>query len=286
MFGKTTHDDLNAKIRKLDSKVSASQSFFGNYQPHQWNEVFDLIKDIQEDFKKGIRYPTKAERDEAWQTFFNLRDDAYRIRQEQYEEKSQQHYKEIGRYLRDAYWNKTEDEIGDVFTLGLMRTTKEQMKWKGQQLREAGSLLSKYKHEMTKDHKAEIHERIVSIRENHDVFWEQQREYQKEKQQIYEQKKQAWEEGQVRRQHAKERIEANIEKNKESLRKAEDALERQKQHRRKLQDDIASAYSDSFRERAEGWLDECNDKISDIEDSIQRLESWIQEGKDKLNSFH
>lgn len=167
-----------------------------------------------------------------------------------------------------------------------MRTTKEGMKWKGQKLREAGQLLSKHKHEMTKEHKAEIHERIVKIRENHDVFWEQYWEYQKEKQQIYEQKKQAWEEGQVRRQQAKERIAANIEKNRESLRKAEDALERQKQHRRKLEADIASAYSDSFRERAEGWLDECNNKISDIEDSIERLESWIQEGKDKLSSFH
>jgi hypothetical protein len=286
MFGKTTHEDLSAKIRKLDSKVAAAKPFFGVFLTHQGNDVFELIKEIQEDFKSGIRYPTKAERDEAWQTFFNLREDAYRIRNEQYEQKSRQHYDEIGHYLRDAYWNAFEDAIGDIITLNLMKTTKEDMKWKGQQLREAGQLLSKHKHEMTKEHKAEIHERIVKIRENHDVFWERYREYQKEKQQIYEQKKQAWEEGQARRQHAKERIQANIEKNKESLRKAEDALDRQKQHRRKLEDDIASAYSDSFRERAEGWLDECNDKITDIEDSIQRLESWIQEGRDKLNSFH
>lgn len=285
MFWETTHEDLNKKINRLESKVAASQSIFG-FQSHQWNEIFELCKEIQEDFKKKIRFPTKAERDEAWQRFFDLREDAYRLRNEQYEEKSRQRYNEIDRYLRDAYWNAIEDEIGDIFTFNLMRTTKEQMKWKGEQLREAGNLLTKYKHEMTKEHKAEIHERIVSIRENHDVFWERYKEYQQEKQQIYEQKKQAWEEGKARREQAKERIEANIEKNKESLRKAEDALERQKQHRRKLQDDISSAYSDSFRERAEGWLDECNDKISDIEDSIERLESWIQEGKDKLNSFH
>lgn len=286
MFWKTTHDDLNSKISKLDSKISASQSIFGNYLPHQWNEVFDLIKEIQEDFKKNIRYPTKAERDEAWQKFFDLRNDAYRIRREQQEEKSQRHYNEIEGYLRDAYWNGLEDEIGDMFTFGLMRTTKEDMKWKGQKLREAGNLLTKYKHEMIRDHKAEIHERIVLIRENHDVFWNRYKDYQQKKQQIYEQKKQAWEEGQVRRQNAKERIEANIEKNEESLRKAENALDRQKQHRSKLEDDISSAYSDSFRERAEGWLDECNDKISDIEDSIEKLESWIQEGRERLNSFY
>jgi hypothetical protein len=285
MFWDTTYEDLNSKISKLESKVLASQSFFG-FAPHQWNEVFELCKEIQEDFKKKIRFPTKAERDEAWQKFFELREEAYRLRNEQYKEKSQQRYNEIDSYLRDAYWNALEDEIGDVFTFGLMRTTADRMKWKGKQLREAGVLFKKYKHEMTKDHKADIHERMVSIREQHDIFWERYREYQEEKQRIYEQKKQAWEEGQARREQAKERIRANIEKNKESLHKAEDALERQKQHRRKLEDDISSAYSDSFRERAEGWLDECNDKISDIEDSIERLESWIQEGKDKLNSFH
>lgn len=95
MFGKMTHDDLNAKIRKLDSKVSSSRSIFGSFMPHQWDDVFELIKEIQEDFKKGIRYPTKAERDEAWQTFFNLREDAHRLRREQYQEKSQQHYTKL-----------------------------------------------------------------------------------------------------------------------------------------------------------------------------------------------
>ena len=285
MFWKTTHEDLNAKIRKLDSRISSAKSFFG-HQPYQWNETFELIKEIQEDFKKKIHYPTKAERDEAWQTFFDLREEAYQLKRKQAEEKSQEHYREIEGYLRSAYWNKFEDEIGDVITLGFMQTTKEQMQYKGQQLREAGKLLTKYKHEMIGEHKAEIHQRIVSIREEHDKFWESYRDYQKEKQRIYEEKKRAWEEGQERRKQAKERIRANIEKNKESLRKAEDALERQKQHRRDLQDQISSAWSDSFRERAEGWLDECNDKISDIEDSIDRLESWIQEGKDKLDSFY
>ncbi|HEX8265364.1 MAG TPA: hypothetical protein VF596_08045 [Pyrinomonadaceae bacterium] len=284
MFFKTTHDDLNSKISRLDSRVTDAQSIFTNFQPYQWNEVFDLIKEIQEDFKSNVRYPTKAERDEAWNTFFNLRDEAYRIRREQNENKSQEHYNEIDGYLRDAYYSEFGDGLVTMISGGLMsRTNADDMKWKGQQLREAGKLLTKYKHEMTNDHKSEIHERIKEIRQQHDIFWEQYKEYQNEKRQIHEQNQQAWEE---KRQNARERIEANIEKNKENLRKAQDALERQLQHRSKLEDDISSAYSESFRERAEGWLDECNDKIADIEESIERLESWIQEGKDKLNSFH
>lgn len=285
MFWDTTHEDLNKKIGKLESSVFSSSNLFG-YDGHRISEAIELCKEIQEDFKKKIRYPSKTERDEAWQKFFDLREKTYKIKREAAESKSKDHYREINGYLRDADYDKFLDGIGDLITFFLIPTTKEAMKWKGQQLREAGNLLKKYKHEMIAEHKAEIHERIVSIRQEHDKFWGQYREYQQEKQQIYEQKKKAWEDGQARRDQAKERIRANIEKNKESLRKAEDALDRQKQHRRKLQDDISSAYSDSFRERAEGWLDECNDKISDIENSIDRIESWIREGKDKLDSFY
>jgi hypothetical protein len=284
MFWQTTHEDLDKKIRSLESKIQSAPSWF-DYDFNKISEAIDLSKEIQEDFKSNIKYPTKAERDQAWQKFFNLRENLYRIKREASEAKSNEHYREINGYLKDAdYWYSM-DKLFDVFTFDLMKTSKEGMKWKGQQLREAGNLLTKYKHEMTSEHKAEIHERIVSIRKEHDCFWERYRDYQNERQKIYEEKKKAWEEGQTRRENAKERIQANVEKNKESLRKAEDALERQKQHRSKLQDDISSAYSDGFRERAEGWLDECNDKISDIESSIDRIETWIQEGKDKLNSF-
>ena len=40
-----------------------------------------------------------------------------------------------------------------------------------------------------------------------------------------------------------------------------------------------------FRERHEGWLKECDQKISDIKRSIEKLDSWIREGEIKLKSF-
>lgn len=286
MFWETSHKDLDRKINDLESKVASSITFWGNYDRDKINDAIELAKEIQADFKKKIRYPSKIERDEAWQRFFNLREKAYQIKHQAIEDLSNEHYKEINGYLIDADYSKLGDVILTVLTIGLLSITKEDMIWKGKQLREAGQLFKQYKYEMTKDHKAEIHERIVSIREDHDNYWQVYRDYQEEKQKIYEEKKQAWEERQTRREQAKERIEANIEKNRENLRKAEEALERQKQRRSDLEDQISSAWSDSFRERAEGWLDECNNKISDIEDSIDRLEGWIREGEDKLSSFY
>ncbi|HEY9285113.1 MAG TPA: hypothetical protein VIP46_16795 [Pyrinomonadaceae bacterium] len=284
MFWETTHEDLDRKINRLDSLVSEAQgfNFFGF---HKWDETFDLIKEIQEDFKKKIRYPTKAGRDAAWQRFFNLREEAYRTKRQLAEEKSKKHFGEINGYLRDAEYDGVVETIANIVSLGLLRTTPDDMKWKGKRLREAGGLFKSVKHEMTREHKAEIHERIVSIRESHDAYWEQYKQYREERAKIQEEKRRAWEEGKARREAAKERIRANIDKNEEKLSKARDALRRHQQRCDDLRDQIASAWSDSFRERAEGWLEEAEGKVADIEQHIDRLEGWISEDEGKLRSF-
>lgn len=284
MFWDITHEDLNKKIDRLESLVFRAS----NVLSYDWQNIQDgigLCREIQEDFKKKIRYPTKAERDEAWQKFFNLREELYGIKRKAAESRSDEHRREINSYLKDAdYWYAA-DQLFDVFTFDLMKTSKEGMIWKGQQLRQAGILLTQYKLEMLAEHKADIHERIVSIRQEHDKFWDRYKACNEERQKVREEKRRAWEEGQARRENARERIKANIEKNRENLDKARDALERQKQRRRDLEDQIASAWSDGFRERAEGWLDECNEKISDIEDSIDRIKGWIDDGESRLSSF-
>jgi hypothetical protein len=285
MFWETTHEDLDRKINRLDSLVSEAQgfNFFGF---HKWDETFELIKEIQEDFKnKKIRYPTKSERDAAWQRFFNLREEAYQTKRKLAEEKSKGHFNEINRLLGDADYSGFVETIMNIGSMGLLQTTPDDMKWKGKKLREAGTLFKSVKHEMTREHKVEIHERIVSIRESHDAYWEQYKQYRGERAKIQEEKHRAWEERQERRKAAKERIKANIEKNEEKLSKARDALRRHQQRRDDLRDQIASAWSDSFRDRAEGWLDEAEDKISDIEQHIDRLEGWISEDESKLASF-
>jgi hypothetical protein len=285
MFWETTHEDLDRKINRLDSLVSEAQGFsFFAFQ--KWDETFELIKEIQEDFKKKIRYPTKAERDAAWQRFFNLREEAYQTKRKLAEDKSKDHFNEINRLLGDADYSGFVETIMNITTMGLLQTTPDDMKWKGKKLREAGQLFKSVKHEMTREHKAEIHERIVSIRESHDAYWERYREYREERAKIHEEKRRAWEEGKARREAAKERIRANIEKNEEKLSKARDALRRHQQRCDDLRDQIASAWSDSFRDRAEGWLDEAEEKVTDIEQHIERLESWISEDEAKLNSFH
>lgn len=281
MFWDPTHEDLDKKIGQLESKMLAAGGLFTGSTRDDWQAVFDLMKDIQADFSK-IKYPTRDQRESAWQTFCSLRSDAHEKSRKSYQERSDYRMIDINRELREADWDAISDEMGDMITFYTMPTTKELMREKGRHLREAGQLLSKYKHELTHEDKQEAFDRIKAIREQHDIFWGRVREAHEENQRAWESKQREFEE---RNNQARASIERNLEKNREQLRKAEEALERHKNHRDKLRDDIASAYSDSFRDRAEGWLDEENDKIDDIEEHIARIEGWIEEGRSKLDTF-
>lgn len=281
MFWDTTYEDLDKKIRQLESRINSTHSWLGSTRL-DWGPVFELTKEIQADFSNNVRYPTKEQRETAWQKFCSLRTDAHERSQKSKQSRSDYLMIEINQELRAADFDMMMDGLGDIITFNLMKTTKDGMKEKGRRLRNAGQLLSKYKGELTHEHKNEVFERIKAIRKEHDAFWGRMHQAHEEQQRQWEQKQREFE---ARKSNAKDRIRANIDKNKEQLRKAEDALARQKQNREKIRDQISSAYSDTFRNRAEGWLDEANAKIDDIEDSIRRIEGWIEEGRDKLNSF-
>jgi hypothetical protein len=70
--------------------------------------------------------------------------------------------------------------------------------------------------------------------------------------------------------------------NRERLGKAVAALERAEQHASKLRSDIASAWSDTFVDRAYGWLAETEARIDSIEASIREISGWIEEDEAKL----
>jgi hypothetical protein len=141
----------------------------------------------------------------------------------------------------------------------------EEMKRLGNLLKRAGELLSENKHRMLATHKQECFNEIKEVRKEHDAWWEGLKR---------------------NKQHKKDNfntsVRANLDKNYEKHRKATQTLERLKDHRYKLQNDIDSAWSDSFKDRAYGWLSETEDKICDIERFIVKLEDWISEDEAKL----
>jgi len=285
--------ELDSKIDSLESDVNSASNWLNSYNRDEWLKIMSLCIEINENFK-GVRYPTKNERSVAWQRFFNLRHKAYEERNRIQKTTSKERKSEIYGMLYAVDYDWLADFIvGQVLSFGLMATRAEEMKWAGQKLKEAGQYFSSVKHEMTREDKAEIFNRIVDIRNNHDLFWSRYKEisrqqYEKrreEKQRAWEEKQRAWEQKQEKSRMIRNRIENNLEKNRERLAKALNALERCRENRRNLQSKIYDSDSDEWRSKAEGWLDELDDKIEDIESSVERLRDWISEDRDKLNNW-
>ena len=126
-------------------------------------------------------------------------------------------------------------------------------------------MLSTHKHEMLGEHKRECFEKICEARNTHDAHWAGLKA-----------------EGERKRSNFLERVRANLEKNHERHRKVAQALERSRVHAEELRDNIASAWNDEYSDRAQGWLSEEEDRIRDIEESLEQIEGWIREDEEKL----
>ncbi len=290
---KESWQELDHKINELENGINYATGLLGSYDRNNWERIFNTCKEIHQDFK-SIRYPTKLERDSAWQRFFNLRNSAYVESNKLREQDSRIERDDLYGRLNSLEYDWFSDFlVGHFLSFGIMKTRAEEMKWAGKKLKEVGQYFSTVKYRMTKEHKAEVFQRIVKIRETHDAFWSQykersQEEYRKRKeqnQQVWEEKQRAWEEKKEQSSRIRDKIESNLEGNKEKLKKAINALDRCQDSRGNLQDKIYESYSDNWKSKAEGWLDELDDKIGDIESSINRIKDWIAEDKNKLDNW-
>jgi ElaB/YqjD/DUF883 family membrane-anchored ribosome-binding protein len=279
------YQELDSKIRGLSDKIDRAQSFFSSTSKHDWDNIFELCTEINENFK-NVRYPSKSERDIAWQNFFNLRNNAYNIKKEQAYNRSKDLYNEIMDSLGSAdYHAITDFVVGQIMSLGLLKETVEDMKYKGKVLGNIGSYFKSVKHDMTSEHKTIVHERMIEVRQHHDNFWGQHKTYQEEKTKLYEEKQRIWQEKQEKSRKIKAQIENNLKKNREKLNNVKDALDRFERKKSDLRSKIYESHSDNWKSKAEEWLDELNDKIGSIEDQIRRIELWIDEDISKLRNW-
>src|SRR5262245_46511404 len=96
------YDDLNRKIAELRQRAEATES--GDYS---WKDVWDQIKSIGAAFKE-TRYPTRSDKDAAWNRFQEIVDEVKDTQREQYKE-SERQTESISKRL-----GQLEDEIDDA----------------------------------------------------------------------------------------------------------------------------------------------------------------------------
>ncbi|WP_115547522.1 hypothetical protein [Sphingorhabdus pulchriflava] len=247
---------------------------------HDWRPVWDLCRQIQEQFKGYKGFASKEEHQAAWDRFQMLRQKASRladVEKANFAAQSETYRVDIVSEARACYWSASADFfVGSV----LGETTVEEMKELQVRLKEAGQKLSRNKARMTREHKEECFGAIQDARESHDRFWEKYKDYKDQRRQEYEAKQAEFE---SKRAQWIERTNANIRRNQEKLSNAEDALNRVRNRISELEDKLYETNSEKWQGIFSEWLEEARSKERDIEESIERIEGWIREDEDKLS---
>lgn len=269
------YQDLDIRLHSLEELIDVfGRPIFGTTAKDEWDRIFTEIEKVQEEFK-SVRYPTRLEREEAWKRFCDLRNEAYQARRDQWDKRSEEHCDELLKMLHDADYDPLAAGLGQLVTFGILKVTRDDMIERGQLLKEASNQFTAVKREMSGKHKSEVYERMIRVRENHDIFWERYREYKDEYDKVREEKSRL----------AKERIENNLEKNNRQLLKAEEFLSKLMDDKEEIEEKISSAWSDSFREKMEDKLSKLEDKIKEVEEQIEKYKEWIREDEEKLDNW-
>jgi len=247
-----------ANARVIESEIQSISLGHWDWFERKYKDFWIHARQISEMFKT-LKPLKKADRERLWEKFNSVCEEVKRKQQSEHDNRkfrSRQHRDEI---IHEA------EGARPCSLFGFDPPDVKEMKALGIVLKNAGLILNKHKEEMIGEDKQDCFVRIQEIRHIHDVWWEDYKHHRSKRQEEFQ-----------------ERVRNNLNKNYERHRKATDALHRVRNQADDLRERISSAWNDSFIDRASEWLSEAEDKISDIETSIQQIEDWIEEDEAKL----
>lgn len=274
---------------ELDNLIEDLRRIVEEPEPQKgyWGELWGLVREIGAGFK-GIRYPSRVDREVAWSQYQELIAQAKR-RSEEAKERSEDALRSVQSLANSS--RPVSDDGFSLFDILLLPLTlavalvaeilgateldqlspiREELKKCNSQLQDAWRLFNERKHEMLPGDRQKAWESLQEAKEKIDEGWGHWKEKNTE---IRERKQREW----------RERIEANIEKLEGQLDKARGALEHQQSHLEDLNQKYSEARGESYRSRVSDWIEECEERISSIQENIDRLEQWLSEARDKLD---
>ena len=247
----TNASTIKAEIEHLSS---GHWDFFKKDYKSFWSHA----KRISQLFKQ-LKPLKKDDREKLWTRFSSVCEEIKQKQQSEHQErvwKSKRHKEDILSEISHA-------EVNTFF--GFDPPDIQEMKRLGQVLKQASKMLSEYKGEMIGEHKQECFNLIQQVRRDHDAWWKDLTKHRDR-----------------RHEDFQARVRANLERNYERHRKAAEALRSCERSADELRDKIATAWNDDWASQASGWLADLEDKIRDIQNSIDRIEDWIQEDEENL----
>lgn len=300
------YSDLEDLIDSIADEV-ANESPQSGY----WKNLWGLIGQAKAGFR-GARFPKLEEREAAWQKLNDLVESARRRserernerekRTREWEEKRQRSTASARRVKAKLAGARPTSDIERMISsvvilpltvlenalrgiLGLQELDEvfEDLKACSKNLKDAWAVFNETKENMLPADKGSIYKSLQEAQERLNEAWDNWR---RTKDKLHEDRQRAWEERnrERERRHREfvQRVEANISKLEAKIDKAETALEKQQRHLEDLREQYESAWNEDFKERCGGWIEEAEERIGDIENSIDRLKGWLKEEKAKL----
>ncbi len=280
-----------------------------------WKSAWSLIGQTGKAFKE-TRYDIREEKNAAWARY-QLAIETVKSRQELYfKEKAGRHdfFKSSEGHMYQvmalADHAKPSSGLGEFVLflvtgglygigkmiledlLGKVDEERSELMRRSEYLKEAGAYLSDHKALMVGKHKQQAFEHMQPIRERlqadrqnwkqqkDEIYDEKRRQYE-ERQAEKEAKRIAWED---RQQEWRSKQGAFVASQDAWIERLEAKLEHQRAHLSELEQKRDDAWNDSFIERVSGWIDECENTISSIENDIAAASAKRDAAQDRLNS--
>jgi len=262
-----------------------------------WKGFWDQ-KIITEQSFKGSKFPSKDERDFAWNEFQRLVNDVNAKQAEN--QKAWERKKDESARLKELilsyassarpYDSGLADLILIIVTggaylgakllfeaiMGPLDEEKQMLKSCSELLQKGWVTLHDNKERMLGKDKGIAYQALKETEELIDKRWGAYKV----------QRQQAWDkyqhENTSKHNDWKRKVESNIRTLEERREKLRNILAHKERHLDELYVKLREAWSDDYRSRVSGWIREEESDISDIKEKLRNIEDWIYENKDKL----
>jgi hypothetical protein len=277
----------------LDALIDALEDSVSSHERGSWRPIWDGIRNITAQFK-AVRYPTREDRQHAWDRFQALVaevKDRQKTEKEEFESRSARSSElkeEILAAAREAVpISLFHEDVDDLLTLGLKSLTRavldidtderlETLKSCSVRIKEAWALLENNKREMFGRDKSECFDALKDAQERLNEAWQQWKSWQSE------QRQRRMEHRKLKRMEFEERVRGRIAGLNERRHRLYGVLAHKESHLDELGEKLSTARSDEFRARVGEWIYEEREAISSIREKLEQIESWIDEEKEKL----
>jgi hypothetical protein len=289
------YKEVLRQITRLDSMIPSGFLASDNWD---FKALWAQIRATSLAFK-GVRFPSSAEHQEAWNRFQEL---VQKVKSKEDEKRSQfLQRRETSAEIRDDLLRMAgrvlpdDSALGDLILamatgglsiileqaldalLGPFDKRKDELLRSSQLLRDAWGRFSAQKAKLLREDKDTVYHALKNTQDKLDDLWAQYKEereravdaYHRERRQRHE----AW----------RERTLENVRKSQERRSRLEDVLSHKRSHLSTLYDKLSGARSDEYRNRVEGWIEEEREAIRDIGAKIEEISNWIEEDLKKLN---